>query len=97
MRENKNIAHAKILIESVLGCSTNILTLVIGDLTYLFHHTALRGAMTPATPSAKKFKQSHDSCDSLHSFSPLSNFSEFSPTKLNNIFDSVDSADENHE
>ena len=70
-------------------------TLVIGDLTYLFHHTALRGAMTPSTPSAKKFKQSHDSCDSLHSFSPLSNFSELSPTKLNNIFGSVDSADEN--
>lgn len=73
-------------------------TLVIGDLTYLFHHTALRDAMTPATPSAKKFKQSHESCDSLHSFSPLSNFSAFSalsPTQLNNIFDSVDSDDEN--
>ncbi len=70
-------------------------TLVIGDLTYLFHHTALRGAMTPSTPSAKKFKQSHDSCDSLHSFSPLSNFSELSPRKLNNIFDNVDSDDEN--
>ena len=70
-------------------------TLVIGDLTYLFHHTALRGAMTPATPSAKKFKQSHDSCDSMHSFSPLSDFSALSPTKLNNIFDNVDSDDEN--